>query len=351
MKTLQICFVGLPGSGKTTAIKKIRQKVEHTDENIEISSFKQGDALVYLLDAKYDPRNIKPLLAIMHEADACVFCISGQEGIKPQLGELIILLDYVKINNGIILITKTDSTDDVDALKNQIKRILAQSSLKNAEILGTSSLIDEGFTELREEIVKLNQKHRDAAGKFRLPVESVVESKGMVSVNGVVLSGSVKKYDKTVLMPWGKEFIVQDVLVEGIPVGQAKIGDRVTILYKGLYYHDVQTGDVSSVEGVFHKGKKLKFELHINAFFKDDIRPETEVQLNIGLQTLPVTITRITKDNAEVGRATTNEKVEVEVESKLPFAFEKGQQCIVYNPEAHWRSIKVVGAGTMKEGA
>jgi selenocysteine-specific translation elongation factor len=173
----------------------------------------------------------------------------------------------------------------------------------------------------------------------------------MVSVNGVVLSGSVKKYDKTVLMPWGKEFIVQDVLVEGLPVGQAKIGDRVTILYKGLYYHDVQIGDVSSVEGVFHKGKKLKFELHINAFFKDDIRPDMEVQLNVGLQTLPVTITRITKDNAEVGRATTNEKVEVEVESKLPFAFEKGQQCIVYNPEAHWRSIKIVGAGTMKEGA
>ena len=74
------------------------------------------------------------------------------------------------------------------------------------------------------------------------------------------------------------------------------------------------------------------------------------MQLNIGMQTHPATITKISKNGSTAGKATTSEKIVVETESKLPFAFEKGQTAIIINPEAHFRSIKVVGLGKVLEG-
>ncbi len=353
MKTLQIAFIGLNNSGKTTIVKKLQQKVELEAEKFNIYSFKQGDALVYLSDTPYNMEEPKEMIALLKEADACLFCISAVDGINPKLGELILLLNFLDIQKGVIAITKTDSStpDEVESLKTKIKAVLKDSTLKDVPIIGTSSITDEGFTELREELVKLEPKQRDENAQFKMPIEIAKEIKsGLTTIFGIINSGKLKKYDKTVVMPWGKEFIVQEIQLHGEVVENAKAGDRVGVFFKGLYPWDVQTGDILTIEGLFQKSKKLKLEFEVTNFFKDELRTDSEVKLNIGLQTFPVTILKITKDGSEVSSAKPGEKVELQIESKLPFAFEKNQRCVIVNPEAHWRSIKVVGFGKVLEG-
>jgi len=347
---LQVCVIGTKDSGKSVVIQKLQQKKELQDENFSVYSFKVGDALVYLAEAPYDMANPKPMLATMAEADACLLCVPAGDGIQ-KLGELILLINYMKISKGVIAITKTDmAPDKVDALKAILPKVLAETTFKEFEIIPTSSMTDEGFTDIKTALTQLTPKHREA-GQFKLPVEIPQEGKsGFTTVTGVIERGSVKKYDKTFLMPWGKEFIVQEIKRDVQVVESAKAGDRVDILYKGLNKWDVQQGDIIAAEGTVHKAKKLKLEFEISKFFKDELRADQEIHLNIGLQTLPVTIIRMTKAGAEVGRATTGEKVEIEVESKLPFAFEKHQAVIIISPEAHWRSIKVAGIGKVIEG-
>jgi selenocysteine-specific translation elongation factor len=246
----------------------------------------------------------------------------------------------------------TDSApENVDKLKAVLPKILAETSLKNVEIICTSSLTDEGFTDLKTALTQLAPKHRDANGKFKLGIEAPIEGKsGFTSVVGVIDRGSVKKYDKTFMMPWGKEFIVQEIKVEGLVSEKAHAGQRADILYKGLNKWDVQQGDVVAAEGSLEKGKIITADFEVSKFFKDELRKDSEVLFNIGMQTLPVTVTRIVKDNAEVPGITTGQKAHVTIETKVAFAFEKGQHCIIYNPEAHWKSIKVVGAGKIHEG-
>ena len=212
MKSLQIATIGLSGSGKTVLVNKLQQKKEIEDEKFSVYSFKQGDALVYLADAPYNLAEPKNIVTLLKEADACLLCVSAVEGINPKLGELVLLLNFLDIQNGIIAITKTDSStsDEVESLKAKLKVIFADSKLKDAPMIGTSSITDEGFDEIRTELTKLLNKQRDSSAKFMMPVEIAKEVKsGLTTIYGVIESGSLKKYDKTWMMPWGKEFIVR----------------------------------------------------------------------------------------------------------------------------------------------
>ncbi len=353
MKSIQVALIGLDNSGKTTIVGKLQQKKELETEKFSVYSFKEGSSLVYLTDTPYNMDEPKEMIALLKESDACVLCVSAVDGVNPKLGELVLLLKFLDVKNGVIVITKTDSStvDEVESLKKKLKAVLIETNLKDAPIIGISSITDEGFTELREELVKLNPVSRDESGEFAMPIEVAKEIKsGLTTLFGIISSGKVKKYDKLFIMPWGKEFVVQEISLHGEVVEEAKAGDRVGISLKGLYPWDVQTGDILTVEGSFEKSKKLKVEIEINKFFKDELRSGSEVKLNIGIQTFPVSIVKLFKDGSSVDSGKPGEKIEIEVESKLPFAFKKGQLCIMIHPEAHWRSIKVVGHGKVLEG-
>ncbi len=350
MKAVQISIVGLKNSGKTTIAEKLKQKKEIEKEKFDLYSFKQGASLVYLTDTPYNIDEPKEMIALMKEADACLFCISAIDAINQKLGELILLLKYSNIKKGVIAITKTDSStpDEVESLKKKIKAILAESKLKEAPIVEVSSITKEGFDELRENLVQIEPEERKG-DKLKMPVECAEEEKKEhITLYGIINSGTIKKYDQIRMMPWGKEFVVQELKLHGEVVEEVESGNRVGVLLKGLYPWDVQMGDWITEEGVFEKGKKLKIELEITNFFKDKLRTGSECRLNIGMQTFPVNINKIIKDGSEINEAEPGQKVEVELESKLPFAFKKEQNCILFHPEAHWQSIRTVGSGVVK---
>ncbi|HDQ60061.1 MAG TPA: hypothetical protein ENN30_02605 [Candidatus Woesearchaeota archaeon] len=106
-----------------------------------------------------------------------------------------------------------------------------------------------------------------------------------------------------------------------------------------------------SAEGLLEKAKKVKCEIEISKFFKDKFRKDSEVLLNIGLQTLSVTVGSLTKGGSDISESESGDKVIAEFETKIPFAIRKGTTAIVYNPEAHWKSIKIVGNGKVLEGS
>jgi len=354
MKAIQICMLGLTGSGKTELTNKLQQRKELEDEHYRVSSFKQADSLVYVADTPYTPENVKTMLALMNESDACVLCVDATQAMNPKLGELVLFLNYMGHATGIVAITKTDMTtpDVVDTLKRQMSAVLSESTLKEVQMIGVSTVTEEGLSDLRSALVNLSPKDRDVALPFKLPVETAQEVKsGITNIIGVIESGTLKKYDKTYILPWGKEFIVQEINLHGQIVEEAKAGDRVLIQYKGLNKWDVQTGDVVCAEGLMEKAKTIKCEIEVSKFFKDKFRQGSEVQLNIGMQTLSVDVVSMTKNGSDVSDAESGDKVVATFETKIPYAIKKDMTAIVYNPEAHWKSIKVVGSGKVLEGS
>lgn len=351
MKTLNIAVTGLKGSGKTSVVQKIQQRTELETEQINVYSYKTGDTLVYLSDTFYDINKIKSALAALNQADACLVCVSAIDNVSQAFGELVLLLSFSHVQTGIIAITKTDSadSDQIAAIKAKLKAVFSQTHLKDMQMIETSTLTDEGFVDVSQELAKLTPKHRDKNGPIKMPIDSSKEIKsGVTTVTGVIERGSIKKYDKVVLMPWGKEFIAQEIQMHGEVIGKAEAGSRCAVSFKGLYPWDVQVGDVIAAENTIKKGKSLLIEFHVSPFFKDELRPEMEIELNIGMQTSPVIIKSLKKDGADVQKLASGEKGEIIVESKLPLAFEENQECIIINSQAHWRSIKVAGNGKVK---
>lgn len=353
MNVTQFAFVGIKGSGKTSIVEKLQQRKELDTEQFNVYSFKQGANLIYMTDAPYDLSNPKPFLTLMYEADACVLCVSAIEQIGPQLGELVLLINYVGFTKGVVAITKSESTtpDEIEALKTKLKAILSQSTLKEFEFVSVSAHTEQGISELAEEMVKIHPRQRDPSKPFKMGVEFSKEIKsGLTTLFGLIECGTIRKYDKVFMMPWGKEFITQEISLHNEIVESAKAGDRVGISFKGLYPWDVQTGDIVTADPKFHKAKKIQIAFEVNNFFKDELRSGSEVQLNVGIQVFPATILRVLKDGNEVQSAKPGEKVTVEAETKLSMAFEIGQNAVIINPGAHWRSIKVVGHGKVEKG-
>jgi len=351
MKTLNIAVTGLKGAGKTEVVKKIQQRTELETEHLNVYSYKLGDTLVYLSDTVYDINKIKPTLALYHQADACLICVSAIDGISQAFGELVLLLSFSNVPHVVIAVTKTDSadSDQIATIKAKLKAIFSQTHLKDIPMIETSTLTDEGFIEISQELAKLMPRHHDKTGFIKMSIDTSKEIKsGLTTVTGVIERGSIKKYDKVVLMPWGKEFIAQEIQMYGEVVEKAEAGNRCAVSFKGLYPWDVQLGDIIAAENTIKKAKSLALEFHVSHFFKDELRPDMEVELNIGMQTSPVVIKSLKKDDVEVQKLASGEKGEVVIESKLPLAFEEHQHCIIVNPQAHWRSIKVAGNGKVK---
>lgn len=343
MKTLNIALVGLRSSGKTSLVKKLQQRTELETENVNVYSYKAGDALVYLSDTVYEISKPKPTLVAVNQADACLICVSAIDPLGQNFGELVLLLKFSGVKDAVVAITKTDSADpdQIESLKSKLSAVLSQAGISNSEFFETSTITDTGFLELREALAQLTPKSRDRTALAKMTMDSAREIKsGLTTVTGVLDRGSIKKYDKVVIMPWGKEFIVQELQVYGEIVEKVDAGNRCSASFKGLYPWDVQIGDLVAAEGFLHKAKSINIELEVTPFFKDDLKPDAEVEVNIGTQTLTATVKALSKDKLSSG-----EKGQIIVESKLPFAYELGQSCIVINPNAHWRSIKVVGSG------
>src|SRR5260370_38957192 len=89
--------------------------------------------------------------------DAALLVVSAAEGIKPQTGEHLQIVDLLGLDRGIVAVTKADLADDDQVLERmaEIETLLASTSLKGAEIVPVSALPGPGVDELKVKVLAL----------------------------------------------------------------------------------------------------------------------------------------------------------------------------------------------------
>jgi selenocysteine-specific elongation factor len=109
------------------------------------------------IDVPGHERFIKNMLAGVAGIEAVLLVVAADEGVKPQTREHFDICRLLGIEEGIVVLTKTDtaSLEQMAAATQGIKVLCAGSFLEKAPVVRVSAVTGEGIGQLRSELSKL----------------------------------------------------------------------------------------------------------------------------------------------------------------------------------------------------
>lgn len=210
----------------------------------EMSVYYSENKKIWFLDPTQYPHKIQPLLYSLSMADMAVVII---DGISPKIGEIIVTLNSMKIDRGIIvsnitlpisgtILEKYIKVTDLNAAK---EKLLSESDINGSE--NTFGLINK--------------------------TESV-KSIGNVA-HGTLKGGKLKKQDKLFILPHKKELEIRSISVNSKEVDELNATSGFEISYKGDL---VERGLIAPLRNEFQIENIINGRFSKSPFFKDEIK-------------------------------------------------------------------------------
>jgi selenocysteine-specific translation elongation factor len=197
------------------------------------------------------------------------------------MGEQIIAMDEIGFESGFIIAS--------DNCKYQLEQAIKGTSLEKFQFVDENSL--------RTELIKLHPK--PAGNEPLVPIDNYfnVKSVGTV-ILGLVKSGTIKKYDKLLIEPLGKEVLVKGIQSQDRDLEQTEPGMRVGLNLKGVEAEELRRGYVICKE--MKKSSKIEMNIKKSKFFKQEIKPGFQVAVCAGLQVISCIIESIENDSIKL---------------------------------------------------
>jgi len=225
------------------------------------------------VDVPGHERFVKNMLAGVGGIDLLLFVVAADESIKPQTREHFDICRLLGIARGVIALTKADLVDSdlVGLVRLEVEELVAGSFLEGAPIVPVSSVTGAGLDDLRRELARVAAlaPEKNAAGRFRLPIDRVFSVKGFGTVaTGTLISGSVAAEQTVEVYPAGRRLRVRGVQVHGSKAGRAVAGQRTAVNLADIEPAELARGDVLSEPGLFRAVKQVDCRLDLLASAK-----------------------------------------------------------------------------------
>lgn len=338
MNSLSVAVVGPYHSGKTSLVNKLQQK-SGAEGDVSFFSFKYSGRNITLIDTPGDTDSPLLMSSVLSVADAAIFCISSDTGITFQTGEIVVLMDTLKVGKGIICITKTDmSTEqEIENLKGKLKSLIKGTSMESLEMLEMNIYDDKNIADMRAKLCLLPYDTSLSTRPFKFAVDRAFESKGMSVAIGSIIAGKVSIHSDVVLTP---EPFTKEVNVNGIQINQedvqsAEAGDRAGISIKGVWPWDLPRGTELRQPGTYRDVKNGKLQIKMAKLYKQEIVDDTRLNLICNWQNCAIVLTNIRRGG---------EKLTADFESDKNLVFDKYDKMVVVNKELPIRMLRVVGS-------
>ncbi len=245
-----------------------------TESDIIMYNRKTDDCIYTFLHPVGDKITTKA--QIMSVIDAAIISFAKM---SPEVGETIVMLDSFGISKGVCTVPlQTDLS--------QITPYTTDTSIESFFVK------NEDPHELFSVLEKFDPK-RDTESPVVVTIDHAFSVKGVGEIMlGFVKKGTLKKHDKLVLYPTGKEVIVRSIQIQDKDFDSAEAGSRVGLAIKGVTTQEMKRGYCLAAEGTLKTGKKLKLGFAKNKYIQDEIKPGP-YHLSVGMQTIIVNITDV----------------------------------------------------------
>ena len=245
------------------------------------------------------------------------FAIISAEQITPSLGETILMLDSIGLNKGIIIIPQYSDTT-------QLKKMIQDTSLESFQFMEKD--IHQIMDYLQNQTISKNDNDPVA-----VTIDHSFHVKGVGEVIlGFVNQGIVKKHDKLTLFPRNKQVIIRSIQMQDKDFDSAPAGSRVGLALKGVEVNDLSRGYLLSNPDTVKTTSICSLSITKNPFYTQ--LTEGKFHVTVGLQTVPVTITKI-------------DETEITIKTEKPISYLPHQHFLLLDLNA--AKLHHMGTGTV----
>src|SRR5438477_6605406 len=303
---------------------------------------------------------IKNMITGAAQMDGAILVVSAADGPMPQTRAHILLARQVGVPSIVVFLNKTDMVDDpelLDLVEMEVRDLLTQYEFPGDKIpivKGSALKALNGDPEAEKQVIALVEAiddyipvpERPVDQPFLMPIEDVfnIEGRGTVAT-GRVERGVPKKMGEVELVgvrPTQKT-VATDIEMFRKLLDEARAGDNVGVLLRGLKKEDVERGQVIAKPGSITPHKKFKAEVYVLS--KEEGGRHTPFFTNYRPQfyfrTTDVTGTVKLPDGVEM--VMPGDNVAIEVDLITPIAMEKTIRFAIRE------GGKTVGAGRVSE--
>jgi elongation factor Tu len=224
---------------------------------------------------------IKNMITGAAQMDGAILVVSAADGPMPQTTEHVLLATQVNVPAMVVYLNKVDLVDDPDLIELvelEIRDILTKYGFpgdKTPIIRGSAlAAITEESGPNFDSILKLidaldtfiPEPVRESDKPFLMPIEDIftITGRGTV-VTGRVERGMLKAGEEVDIIGFGKhdKVVVTSVEMFRKILEDARAGDNVGLLLRGVAKEDVERGMVIAKPGSIKPHKKFKGEVYI----------------------------------------------------------------------------------------
>jgi selenocysteine-specific elongation factor len=301
MKNIVVGTAGHIDHGKSSLVKaltgtdpdRLREEKERgITIDIGFANLKLSPELqVGFVDVPGHERFIKNMLAGIGGIDAVLLVVAGDESIMPQTREHFDICKLLKIQRGVVAITKTDLLDPemIEIIRAELREYLRDSFLENAPVVPVSSASGFGLDDLKTALRSVAESvpSRDTGSVFRLPIDRCFTLHGFGTVvTGTVISGTIRKEDEVEIYPTGKKARIRNLQVYGGMVGEAFAGQRAALNLLNLEVSEIQRGMQLSIPDRFRPITSFCAQVHLLKHSPIPLKSHTQVRVHHGTSEL-----------------------------------------------------------------
>ncbi len=209
---------------------------------------------------------VKNMITGAAQMDGAILVVAATDGAMPQTKEHILLAHQVGVPAIVVFLNKMDmigkgDEELVDLVEMELTELLESKGYKNTPIIRGSALKalegDAQYTESIKQLMKTVDEKiptpiRETDKPFLMPIEDVFSISGRGTVaTGRVERGIVRVNDKLQLVGIRetRETVVTGLEMFNKTLDEARAGENVGILLRGLEKHDIERGMVLAAPG------------------------------------------------------------------------------------------------------
>ena len=271
-----------------------------------------GEISLGIVDVPGHERFVKNMLAGASGVDLAMLVVAADDSVKPQTREHLDILRYLRLETGVLVITKCDlaDTDWIDLVETEIRELTTGTFLAEAPIVRVSTRTGLGLDELRnvlssaaEQVLQRRENH--TTSYFRMAVDRVFTIAGHGTVvTGSVASGVARVGDDLELQPQAIPVRVRGLQSHDADVPQVGRGQRAAINLKGVHYNEISRGQILATGGVLRASRLLTVELQLTEQLARPMKDRSPVRLHLGTASLPGKVVLLGASTVEPGTTT-----------------------------------------------
>ena len=213
--------------------------------------------------------------------------VAADEGVMPQTREHLAIIDLLRIDRGLVVVTKSDLVDEdwMELVTSDIMDSLKGTTLQDTRMVSVSSVTGEGLTELLGTLDSVldGVAERDDNGHPRLPIDRAFTISGFGTVvTGTLVGGRLSVGDEVELAPGGQRGRVRGIQTHKQSVKSGMPGSRVAANLSGIGHENIARGQILTDRGWLKESEALDVRLRVVQDSPVAVKHRASVTLHLG---------------------------------------------------------------------